>query len=110
RPRQSDRRREPVARAISLADEFVREGGVVASLELVEVDTRRRHFTQDVDDAALDMINLDYRRGPLPAHDASPSDRFREKARPVVRLLIQRANAVCGRVHVLADDSVNLQE
>jgi len=110
RPLQANRRRQPVAHAIPLTDEFVRERRLVTFLELSEVDTRCRDITQDVDDAALDVIDLDHRRVPIPLHDARGSDRCGEEAYPVVRFPIQRANAVWGRVHVLADGGMNLPE
>jgi len=62
---------------------------------------------QDVYDLPLDVINLDYRRVPLPANDTSAADRRRKEAPLIVRISIQRTDAIGRRIHVLADDSVN---
>jgi len=104
RPLQSNRRRQPVAHAFPLGNEFVHETRIVTSLELDEVDARYGDVTQDVHDFPLDVINLDHRRVSLPANDPRTSDRRGKEARPIVRILIERPDAIGRRVHVLADD------
>src|SRR6516164_8744832 len=78
RPLQSNRRRERVAHAFTLGNEFVHESRVVTSLELDEVGARRGDVTQDVHDLALDVINLDHRRVPFLANDTRAADRRRK--------------------------------
>jgi len=61
---------------------------------------------QDVHHLALDVINLDNRRVPFLANDTRAADRRRKEAWPIVRIPIQRLDAISWRIHVFADDGV----
>src|SRR5262249_55588101 len=82
----------------------------VALLDLGEVDSCRRDCPQDIRDPSLDVIDLDGNRVAHPAHHTGAPDRRGKDARPVVGILIQRPNAFCGRIHVLADDGTDLPQ
>jgi hypothetical protein len=58
-------------------------------------------------DASFDVIDLDHGRVSVATQHTGASDRLGEEMCPVVRLRVQRPDAVGGGVHMLADDGMD---
>src|SRR6516225_106402 len=79
----------------------------VATLELCQVDPRRRNKLQNVDYLAFDVGDLGYRPVLVSPHDMSTSNRRRKKLGPIIRVLVQTSNEVGRSVHVGTDNGAD---